>query len=785
MCYRYNILKIKIFSGTEILFFLLLCMLPPIFLPGLAVFAASERDEILITLNENESLRQLSERLLGDENAWSIILRYNGIAHPDAVPSGALLRIPVGLYTTLHQHLKKTALLISKANQEGAALLAENNIAEAVRLRDQALSLKQEARLQEAIEQATQAEAKAQVALDKAKNMQIHAAEAWLAAKSGTVQNRSSGTSDWQETKLQQRLQEREKVRTLADSRCRIKFSDQSQLSLDEHALVVIGSMEKNIIRSSYSNSVSMIKGDVLVHLASLNQQKRFRVNLPDISTDVRSLNFLTSRDTKNVTRIANYDGELDIRAAGGQVTVKKNQGTKIVPGHQPTPPKELLPPPSLLTPQPEQKLYKTEVLFTWEPINNARRYQIEVSTTAMFAFLLVSEKISTSYFQWNEAPKGNFFVRIKTIDEDKCPGAHSEPLHFFIAPDTLPPYLVLHAPNKDVLVRGKIFEVRGEVEKDAVVRINDQQVEADKNGLFRYTVSLSNENTVINVEAEDLAGNVSTIERRLTRQQDSQLIWLDNPKTIFSNTKEVVVSGRLAPGVQLRINREPIQVAQTFTHVLSLAEGEHRLDVEAVGADGQQDTQRLQAVVDLHPPKIQVKDIAQATADQQIVLSGTVSEQGTLTLNNRPVRLSDRVFKETVSLSEGDNELLLVAKDLAGNWSSWKRTVVLDSQPPEIIQKKLSVLTTKGGEAVGLTVWIRNSGVGTERSGSFTLEINRILFRGTLKRAERTEEDDITFAGNVFVLPGVAGAVKVRDIRIEDMLGNAAEYFAEDTGKE
>ena len=69
------------------------------------------------------------------------------------------------------------------------------------------------------------------------------------------------------------------------------------------------------------------------------------------------------------------------------------------------------------------------------------------------------------------------------------------------------------------------------------------------------------------------------------------------------------------------------------------------------------------------------------------------------------------------------------------------------------------------------LTVWSRDDGVGTARSGSFILEVNKTLFRGTLKK---TGKDATVFAGNVFILPGVAGPVKVREIRIEDMLGNA-----------
>lgn len=198
---------------------------------------------------------------------------------------------------------------------------------------------------------------------------------------------------------------------------------------------------------------------------------------------------------------------------------------------------------------------------------------------------------------------------------------------------------------------------------------------------------------------------------------------------------------------------------------------------MEAVGLDGQQDIQHLEVVVDLHPPQIQVNNIQHITAQSQIVVSGTVSEQGTVRLNDRPVSLSDKSFNETILLSEGNNRLVLVAKDLAGNRSSWNKTVLLDTQPPKILKKKLSIPTTKGGEVVRLTVWSRDDGVGTARSGSFILEVNKTLFRGTLKK---TGKDATVFAGNVFILPGVAGAVKVREIRIEDMLGNAAEYTSQ-----
>ncbi|MGB5687012.1 MAG: hypothetical protein WBM35_14480, partial [Candidatus Electrothrix sp.] len=444
------------------------------------------------------------------------------------------------------------------------------------------------------------------------------------------------------------------------------------------------------------------------------------------------------------------------------------------------------------LNPEPEQNLYGTEVLFTWKPVADARQYHIEISSKAAFTEQLFSEKMSTQHFQWEAPAAGMYFFRIKTIDQDGCLGPYSEPLNFFVDPDKQPPFLVLHFPNKNISTAKKAIEVRGEVEKEALLRINGQEVRPDNAGRFQYTVSLSSKKTVIRAEATDAAGNVNTIEYTVSRRQDKQLIRLDSPEKIISRTEEVAISGHLLPGTRLLINNTPVQATEAFTHLLHLAEGEHTVDLEAVGPNGKSDTLRLQVVVDLHPPEIQVDDIAQATADDQITLSGTVfekGEEGTITLNGRALRLSsklsgrlsgmlsDRKFQERISLIEGNNELRLDAQDVAGNRSFWKETVLRDSQPPEILRKDVSPPETKGGEVVRLNAQIDDAGVGTARSGSFLLEVNGKLFKGILKRSG---EDGTDFAGSVFVLSGVAGRVKVREIRVQDMLGNTGEYTAE-----
>ncbi|MCI5121555.1 MAG: hypothetical protein D3908_10265, partial [Candidatus Electrothrix sp. AUS4] len=292
---------------------------------------------------------------------------------------------------------------------------------------------------------------------------------------------------------------------------------------------------------------------------------------------------------------------------------------------------------------------------------------------------------------------------------------------------------------------------------------------------------SLSGGTNVIQAEAVDAAGNIRLIERKVTRQQDSQLLRLDNPGKILSKTEEVAISGWLLPGAHLLVNKTPVQARGDFTYLLQLSEGEHEVRVEAVGQDGQQEGRSLQVLIDLHAPEMKIGDMEQATADGQIIVKGSVTEEGIVTLNKKPVKLTELKFEETVSLTEGSNELLLEAQDAAGNKSFWRKTVLRDSQPPEILQHEVLPRISKGGEVVWLTVRARDKGAGLARSGSFTLEVKGTFFQGILNRSS---EDSTMYSGSVLVLPGVSGTVRVREIRVQDLLGNLAEYRVNKKGR-
>ncbi len=747
-------------------------MLWLLFQAPLSESAVAAAQQVDVIIGPNESLRQISNRLLGEANAWPLLLLYNGYDNVEEVLPGTKLTVPVGDFIRLKAGLDRSAAVIGKANQEGAAMLAEEEINTAMRLREQAMTLKKQAAFAEAIKIATQAVSTGESALAITRKGKNRSARAWLAEKTGTVQNRPPGKSAWEKTKLKQQLVEQERVRTLADSRATINFEDRSHLILEASSLAVISKMTENVVRKSFDTKVSVIEGDILFHLASLSKRREFTVNAPGVKTNIRSTSFRASLDQAHVTRVANYDGEIDVKAGGAQVTVKKNQGTKIPQKGQPTAPTDLLLPPELISPTPDQTLYERAVRFSWERVEEARGYVIEISRRADFRSLITSKTVNGEGYQWQPPGNGAYSVRLYTLDKDKQAGPYGEPRTFLVKVDTQPPYLVLFYPNRDMTVQTKSIEIRGEVEQNVSLEINGQSVVPDKNGRFKYPVTIVEPAAragTIRVKAVDRAGNSSELTRKLEYAPPGRLLELDHGSTIISKVTPVVISGRLCPGSKVVIDGREVQLPQQFTHLMPLKEGEHQVQIEVYGPDKSTEKRQLTVVVDTTLPEISLHDLPAATVDNDIVIEGSLNEAAALTLNNVTIETTNNKFTATVPLNEGENEFLLLAEDRAGN--RVQRTIRLhrDSQAPEISDKKLTPSSVQNGGIVQLRIKVIDRGVGTARVGSFTLAIGKRKFKGILKE----KGADNSYSGSVFIPPDVSGTIEVREIELRDILGN------------
>jgi hypothetical protein len=174
---------------------------------------------------------------------------------------------------------------------------------------------------------------------------------------------------------------------------------------------------------------------------------------------------------------------------------------------------------------------------------------------------------------------------------------------------------------------------------------------------------------------------------------------------------------------------------------------------VTATDAAGNEVRQILTVVRDTEAPAFD-KLICQAgtlTSQQNTVLSGSMSEVGTLTINGDPTSTnSDGTFDKFVELSEGTNTYNLQFSDLAGNNASRWFNVTLDTQAPTInVGEHESTVKERdfnitGATDTGATLKVNGKLVQVDASGSF----NKLLQLSPGQNAIVIESKDA--AGNV-----------------------------------
>lgn len=746
-----------------------------------------------VVIDEGTTLRGLAETYLDAPDAWKLILFYNGLDHPGGIRPGMRLTIPVALFREVDETLEAARRTARDARMEGAGVLARAAMEAANRQIEKALERKRRGDLADARKSAKAALDSAKTALSEARDRKIQSVTAVLARKQGTVQSRKPREPVWLEAKIDQLLSEQERLRTLVASRAGVQFVDGSEIHLSESSMAVIGEMKENLIKDALTVNVVVLQGDVLAHLSSLGGQKDFSITSPGIETVIRSKRFRASRDATNVTRIANYDGEIDVTARQQQVTVGKDEGTEVAAGRAPSAPRKLLPPPPPVSPLEHQIFFSRSVPFSWASVPDARAYVLEISENRDFGTLLAAVRLTGDQHNWSAPRRGVYYFRMHTVDAEGFAGPFSDPAAFFVNIDEDPPYLlVTHpadgarlGPDHEVTVTGTV-----ETGDGVSLSVNGVKVVAETDGTFSHPLALSEmDETTVTVTATDRAGNRSTVLREVVRPDPAAaLISLETPRRLTVNLPEITLRGTLAPGARLRIDDQPVGAAGRFAHVLPMAEGTRQVTLTAEAHDGRTETVTVSITVDRTPPEIRLDDPPPATRSAEITLSGEVSEPVTLLLNDQtvegeaaevpgeptPVR-----FEIPLPLAEGSNVFHLTAIDRAGNEARRTLRVRRDTTPPTVDPRRseVSPRSVRNGAVLTCRVVAEDDGVGLARTGEFTVTVGDRKGGATFSGPLILNRETGDFEGRVFIPPSVAGRAALTAVRVSDQLGNTAVW--------
>ena len=735
---------------------------------------AQTAEVVKVKLQGDETLRTLAKKYFDEPNDWEIILRYNNLNSPSEVSSSTVLTIPVKLYASVMQKTTSVLKTIDEANREGANILAREDVVQAISLQKQSTELKKNGQLEQADKTLSEALLSARKALQTARDKRVRAISALLTQKKGKVQSKSQEQTVWFDAEKDQELKEKERIRTLENSGGEISLVDGSRLNLGANALAVIEAMKQDVVKNTQTSNVVLLQGDVLAYLSAQSKKNAVNVSTPGVETDIRSRNFRATRDEKNTSRFANYDGEIDVKASGASVTIKQNEGTVIAEGQKPSRPKSLLPAPQIVIPTDGSKYFRAYLDCQWKKVENAVAYRVEIAGNHNFSPLIATVDVrGQETWRWEAPGNGIYFLRIESVDKENLVGPSTEPVEFYIEVDNTPPFLSIETPRDFETTFTGLVRVSGQSENKARVLIDGDSVQVGKDGRFSTEIKIKSETHRLLIKAIDQAGNVSQNIKTINYNIGDQLVFPETPDQLTVNQNEVTIFGRTKPMTSIEINSQPVQISDNrFRHLLNLPEGLHQVVLKArSGAKTQQLT--FEVRIDKTAPVLELAEFPPFTKEKELTISGTLSEAGEVVVNSQHLTVDKTSFSTELELGEGRNRFVMTATDLAGNQTGTELEIIRDTTIPEVLATKLSHQEVKGGELVRLNIQARDLGVGLARNGKFILELNPGArpFIGMLSLTSAGGE----YIGNVLIPPGVKGTLKVREIRISDYLGNEA----------
>jgi len=760
------------------------------------VFATSlpvvRAETIEVRLEPDQTIRQLSERYLGDPDLWPEILKASQLASVAQLAPGQTLRVPVDLIAAAERALARCADQIRLANLAGAQLFAPDEIGRAIDLYDRALGRRVERAWSDAKELALESHSEAAKALALSEERRDEAAEALLSDKRGSVEAQKPKDLAWNDAQLRAVLVEEEKVRTLSESTAQLTFRDASRLRLNANSNAVIQEMRYDPLTKHEEAKVSLVEGDFYALLAGESDRTSFAVDIPEAKASIESGDFwVSSGGAGTGAKFTNYDDRpVSVATSGETVVLGRNEGLVLSARGKAGEKHDVLDPPNLSAPANDDIAYNTSVDLAWAGPEGAGGYWLEIGADQSFETMLVSEfGLQKPAYRAEQLPPGDYYWRVSALDAFGLPGERSAPWRFTVAIDKVAPFLRIDAPEEGAIERDAALDVRGETEPGAAVAVNGHPVEVTAAGRFAGPVTASEGDNRVEIVATDPAGNVTRLSRRFSFMPDrSEAVVLDAsvPRDpagrVLAAGDTVSLAGRTKPASRIDVvaadgtlrGSTASDPAGRFALNIGLGADEEALSIVVTAPSGFRSAQKIEIAVDRQQPTITLsEELPRLTASETLFVKGQVAKaDAALLINGSKVGLKDGGFDEIVSLRAGDNPIELVATDTLGNTDVARFTVTLDKDPPRLVTAKL---TPESGDAGSYAaIEIRAS----DASGLAATALATVGYgSATADAVLRFNREAQAYQGSLPIPRGALKSAAVRTVELTDAAGNRQSY--------
>ena len=147
------------------------------------------------------------------------------------------------------------------------------------------------------------------------------------------------------------------------------------------------------------------------------------------------------------------------------------------------------------------------------------------------------------------------------------------------------PVTITVNIPEDGILTNAEQFTIEGETEPFAQVCINGYTVVAYPNGYFYDRIKLiEGENPVeIDVLAKD--GRTASFSGMIIKDSIPPTLEVNLPRYYETTSREIEITGKTEPGVELKIGRKRVDVEKdgTFSYTLTIDRDEEEVRIRAI----------------------------------------------------------------------------------------------------------------------------------------------------------------------------------------------------------
>lgn len=306
------------------------------------------------------------------------------------------------------------------------------------------------------------------------------------------------------------------------------------------------------------------------------------------------------------------------------------------------------------------------------------------------------------------------------------------------ISVDSIPPSLAVLEPRDRISVSTQDIKVVGFIEENSILNINGQAVRYQGTA-FQYSLRLVQGDNTITVEAWDRSGNYNSKTLVVTLDQKPPSLSILTPtENMFTNQKMVLVSGVTDPGNTVTISGDAVNVDQStgyFEKSCVLKSGANKFNIMATDSYGNSVARSVTVVQDTEAPSLTIltPDDQTITNHDSVKLEGITELGASLTVNGKEVVVDKGKFTTYVTLDEGSNEILVIARDDALNSKSAKITVTKDTTvdlrvafPYNEMYTTESAINVTGSSEAGSLVYInKNLKASMDMYGGFKAQVS------------------------------------------------------------